>query len=150
MAEGQLPVTLAMVFRLMNDRVHTRMDEQGYPGLRPAYGYAFNFLSCNPTTTAVALAIHLGVTKQAAVQLVEELENQGFVTRRPHPDDGRAKIVELTERGRQCIREVELMWMEEEERWEQLVGKQALDEVRFSLWAYVRDSGRPVGLRPLW
>lgn len=46
-----------------------------------------------------ALADRLGVTRQAAGQLVSELESRGYVERVPDPTDGRAKLVRLTERG---------------------------------------------------
>ena len=42
----------------------------------------------------------LGVTKQAAGQLVDTLVVRGYVERRPDPDDRRRMTVSLTERGR--------------------------------------------------
>lgn len=46
-----------------------------------------------------ALAEQLGVTKQAASQTVSELEALGLLERVPDPDDGRAKLVTLTDAG---------------------------------------------------
>lgn len=39
-----------------------------------------------------------------ATVLVQELEAQGLVRRRPHPTDGRAKIVEATRQGKALAR----------------------------------------------
>jgi DNA-binding MarR family transcriptional regulator len=46
--------------------------------------------------TSTELASTLGVTKQAAGQIVDELERKGYVQRQPHPDGGRRKLVVLT------------------------------------------------------
>lgn len=49
------------------------------------------------------LARRMGVSKQAAGQLVDELERRGIVERRPDPDDGRAKRVSFTDLGRDAL-----------------------------------------------
>jgi DNA-binding MarR family transcriptional regulator len=36
-------------------------------------------------------------------QLVDELEAQGYLRRRPDPTDRRAKLIELTHLGQQCV-----------------------------------------------
>jgi DNA-binding MarR family transcriptional regulator len=36
-------------------------------------------------------------------ELVDELEELGYVERRPDPTDRRAKLIVLTDRGRACI-----------------------------------------------
>jgi DNA-binding MarR family transcriptional regulator len=40
-----------------------------------------------------------------ATTLVADLEAQGLVSRRPHPTDGRAKVVEATAKGKQLARQ---------------------------------------------
>lgn len=49
------------------------------------------------------LADRLGVTKQAAQVLVDDLVQGGFLERVPDPDDGRAKLIRWSERGRQGL-----------------------------------------------
>ena len=39
-----------------------------------------------------------------ATTIVSEIESQGLVRRRPHPTDGRAKLVEPTRKGRELAR----------------------------------------------
>jgi DNA-binding MarR family transcriptional regulator len=46
------------------------------------------------------LATMLGIDPPNASALVTDLEAQGLVRRRPHPTDGRAKLVEPTRKGR--------------------------------------------------
>ena len=46
------------------------------------------------------LAAALGIDRPNATVLVDDLEAQGLVRRRPHPTDRRAKIVEATRKGK--------------------------------------------------
>ncbi|WP_042402583.1 MarR family winged helix-turn-helix transcriptional regulator [Streptacidiphilus carbonis] len=76
---------------------------RGFGDIRPAHGYAFARLAPDGATIG-ELAEHLGFTKQAASQLVDELVRKGYVERRPHPRDARARLVVLTDRGWACTR----------------------------------------------
>jgi DNA-binding MarR family transcriptional regulator len=49
------------------------------------------------------LARGANITPQAMGELVDELEELGYVERRPDPTDRRAKLIVLTERGKACI-----------------------------------------------
>jgi len=49
------------------------------------------------------LAKGANMTPQAMGELVDELEGLGYVVRRPDPTDRRAKLITLTESGRQCL-----------------------------------------------
>lgn len=55
-------------------------------------------------TRLTELARRMDVTKQAAGQLVDELETLGVVTRSPDPSDRRAKLVMFTELGHETIK----------------------------------------------
>jgi DNA-binding MarR family transcriptional regulator len=50
------------------------------------------------------LAAALGIDRPNATVLVDDLETQGLVRRRPHPTDRRAKIVEATRKGKNVAR----------------------------------------------
>ncbi|MCK2217399.1 MarR family transcriptional regulator [Actinomadura sp. ATCC 31491] len=45
----------------------------------------------------------LGVDRSTMVGLVDGLERKRLVARRPHPDDRRKNVVELTEHGRETL-----------------------------------------------
>ena len=45
------------------------------------------------------IARRLGVSRQAVQQMIDALEADGVVLRSPDPDDGRGKIVRLTDKG---------------------------------------------------
>ncbi len=57
--------------------------------------------------TMSELAESLGVDRPNVTVLVDELEAQGLVRRRPHPTDRRAKLVEATRKGQALARRAE-------------------------------------------
>ncbi|MDX6479572.1 MAG: hypothetical protein QOG85_82 [Gaiellaceae bacterium] len=46
------------------------------------------------------IARNARLSKQATNDMLRELERLGYLARHPDPDDGRARIIRLTERGR--------------------------------------------------
>ncbi|WP_208106098.1 MarR family transcriptional regulator [Streptomyces sp. GC420] len=126
-------------------RIHEGVVARGFEGLRPAHGFAFARLA-PAGATAGELAEHLGTTKQAASQLVDELVRKGFVERRPHPDDARARLVVLTERGWECTRAAEAAAAEAVRPWVEVLGEAGVRRLREDLLRIA--SGGPV--RPTW
>jgi DNA-binding MarR family transcriptional regulator len=55
-------------------------------------------------------------------ELVDGLEQLGYLERRPDPSDGRAKLICLTERGWQAIREGRRLIAEIEVAWADALG----------------------------
>lgn len=127
------------------DGVQNGLATREFADLRPAHGFAFVRLS-GTGATVTQLAEHLGVTKQAAGQLVDELVAKGYVVRQPHPTDARARLVVLTERGQRCTVAATEAAAETVARWRAVLG-----EERFS--ALCEDLARiapPGPLRPTW
>ncbi|MFF5704638.1 MarR family winged helix-turn-helix transcriptional regulator [Streptomyces sp. NPDC012794] len=91
----ELTFLLGIGFQLMLGEFTRRLADAGYADLRPLHGMAFQALK-GPGATASELAERLGVTKQAAGQIVDDLEKRGYVRREPHPGGGRRKLVVLT------------------------------------------------------
>ncbi|MBG0827055.1 winged helix-turn-helix transcriptional regulator [Planomonospora sp. ID67723] len=148
---GEIPLLLAMTCRAMTDAFHDRLAAEGREPLRPAHGYTFRLLVDHDDVTAVELAEHLGVTKQAASKIVSELEGWGYVERRPHATDGRARVLALTDRGHAYVRHADEMWADIEDRWGEAIGSERLDRIYEDLRTYVDEvaGGRAV-LRPIW
>ncbi|MFZ3566069.1 MarR family winged helix-turn-helix transcriptional regulator [Streptomyces sp. BH097] len=76
----------------------SRVDAAGYSDLRPVHGLVFQMLKGSGATSS-ELAEGLGVTKQAAGQIIDDLEKRGYVERPPHPAGGRRKLVVLTDKA---------------------------------------------------
>ncbi|MBE1462369.1 MarR family winged helix-turn-helix transcriptional regulator [Kibdelosporangium phytohabitans] len=98
LARTELTFLLGMGFQLVLREFVTRMDAAGYQDLRPIHGAVFQALR-RSGMTGTELADRLGVTKQAASQIVDELEDKQYVTRTPHPDGGRRKLIVLTDKA---------------------------------------------------
>src|SRR3954468_18464937 len=101
-----LTALLGMAFRALVDAMHVRLAAAGYGDIRPAHGFAFKRLRPDGAS-GNEVAEYLGISKQAASQMVDYLVEHGYVTRERDPRDGRGRLIVLTERGWGCIRAVE-------------------------------------------
>jgi len=91
--------------RLFNEMALARVRERlGGPKVRASHTGLFPFVDLEGTRLT-ELAARMGVSKQAAGQLVEELEQMGVLERVPDPVDGRAKLVRFSARGRRGLLE---------------------------------------------
>jgi len=66
------------------------------------------------------------ITPAAASQLVDKLVQNGFIVREEDPSDRRAKLLNLTEKGRELI----LKGIEERYRWVDQLAKKLTDDER--------------------
>jgi DNA-binding MarR family transcriptional regulator len=107
------------------DGIQAAVAARGYGDVRPTHGFAFARLAPNGATVS-ELAAHLGMTKQAASQLVEELVTKGYVERRPHPDDARARLVVLSRRGWACTRAADQAAAETVRPWAKVLGERRM------------------------
>src|SRR5512147_3181994 len=129
----------------LTQRIHDGVVARGFTDLRPAHGFAFARLAPGGATVT-ELAAHLGVTKQAASQLVDEVVRKGYAERRPHPQDARARLIVLTARGWACTRAAEEAAAEVVGGWVELLGEGEVSMLREGL---VRIA--PYGpVRPAW
>jgi DNA-binding MarR family transcriptional regulator len=60
-------------------------------------------------------------------ELVDELQDLGYLERRPDPDDGRAKLIFPTKRGRALLNEAGRAVAELEARWRAALGPGEFD-----------------------
>jgi len=104
----------------------------GLDGIGPAQAVALIPLAAGGLH-ASDLADQLTVSRQAVAQGVAALERHGYVTRVPDPADARARIIELTPRGRQALRVMRSNALDLEKRWEQVLGERRLGELRETL-----------------
>lgn len=140
-----LPFLLLRAATRLVDGIQVGMAERGFGDVRPSHGFAFTLIAGGGATT-VDLAHHLGVSKQAASQMVAELESRGYVRRVAHPEDGRAKLVVLTERGAQCTRAATAASHDALRPWLQELGSDVADQLTSALQAYAGNGP----IRPLW
>ncbi|MGW3509218.1 MarR family winged helix-turn-helix transcriptional regulator [Streptomyces sp. NPDC000994] len=140
-----LSAALLAVAGELTQRIHDGVVARGFEGLRPAHGFAFARLAPDGATVT-ELAAHLGVTKQAASQLVDEIVRKGYAERLPHPEDARARLIVLTERGRACTRAAEESAADAVRAWGEVIGE---GEVR-ALWEQLARLAPQGPIRPTW
>ncbi|MFF2025905.1 MarR family winged helix-turn-helix transcriptional regulator [Streptomyces sp. NPDC058171] len=147
----ELTFLLGMAFQLVLSEFVSRLDAAGYDDLRPVHGLVFQALRGSGATSS-ELGEHLGVTKQAAGQIVDDLEERGYVARQPHPAGGRRKLVVLTPKALDHLVVAGRILHELEAQLADRLRDAGLQLPRTELAAVVRalagDSIPP--LRPVW
>ncbi|MFB9991390.1 MarR family winged helix-turn-helix transcriptional regulator [Deinococcus oregonensis] len=93
---------LVRATRAFNVLALQKLQAQGHTALSLAHTNLLPHLDTGGTRI-VTLAERAGMTKQAAGQLVAELEQHGYVERSPDPTDGRALRVQFTAAGWQYL-----------------------------------------------
>jgi DNA-binding MarR family transcriptional regulator len=115
---GQLLVRLLRQFR--RDLAAPRI-EHGYGDIRDPHLQIFgNIRTGGVRLTELASRAQLSLA--ATSELVNDLVALGYLTRRADPADGRAKLIELTDRGRALLADAGDRVADIEARWSQVVG----------------------------
>ena len=84
--------------RRVNEEAVARIEAKANVGLRAAHTQVLPYLR-EDGVRLTELAEKLGISKQAAGELVADLEKMGVVRRAPDPLDGRAKLILVTKKG---------------------------------------------------
>ena len=74
-------------------------------------------LDDSPVRTQAALAEAIGADKTRIIPILDELQDQGYIERRPDPDDRRARLLAITDAGREVKNAVQADIQHGEERW---------------------------------
>src|SRR3954466_15346849 len=74
--------------RPVAERLNAAVAAAGIDDMRSPYGFVIRALAREPLGLT-ELAEYLGVTKQAAIKVVDEMEARGLLVREPHPADRR-------------------------------------------------------------
>jgi DNA-binding MarR family transcriptional regulator len=126
-------VLLREAFVTLNDRVIRRLAERGHQAVRPAHGAVFQYIDDDTGTSVARLAERAQMTKQAMAELVAHLERHGYVIRRPDPNDGRAKLVIPTVKGREVFAIAQELVPEIEAEIDRLLGTRRAAALRADL-----------------
>lgn len=132
---------LRIPFQAAVSRIHEELTAAGYDDLSPAQLSVFQHM--RPEGVRLTeLAESAQITKQSMGYLVTYLEEHGYLERVPDPEDGRAKIVRLTERGRDVEAVARKILANLEAEWAQHLGQARMDELRcllIDLVAYINE-----------
>jgi DNA-binding MarR family transcriptional regulator len=130
--EPTVPALVQLVAASGVPRLRAAFAAAGLDGIRPAQSVALVPLAAGGLH-ASDLADRLRVSRQAVAQAVAALERHGYVTRVPDPADARARLIELTPRGRQALRVMRSNALDSEKRWQDALGQRRFGELRKTL-----------------
>ncbi len=113
--ELNLGLLLFIPYRFLESAVLAALREHGH---ELPLNQARVFQRIDPRGSRLAdLARAAQLSKQTVGSIVDQLEAAGYVSREPDPTDGRARLVTITDKGREIIalsipvvREVESAW----------------------------------------
>lgn len=123
---GQLLVNLLRLFRA--ELAARGETASGVQGIRPAHLQVFGAIKADGTRLT-DLASSAGMSLSAMAELVDDLEDLGYLERRRDPLDGRAKLVCLTDSGWEAIRTGRSVIRTIETEWGKRVGPERFDDL---------------------
>ena len=114
---------IGALLRVPAQAIHRRIIDElnaaGFTDLRLPHMPVFLFPGPDGARPTV-LAERAGMSRQAMNQLLKSLEGLGYLVRRDAPDEGRARVVRLTDRGytayakiHDILRDIEREWIAE-------------------------------------
>jgi DNA-binding MarR family transcriptional regulator len=125
LAVGQLLVRLLREFRR---ELSAPAAAAGYGDIRDPHLQIFGAIGMGGVRlTDIAARAQLSLA--ATSELVNDLQELGYLERHPDPSDGRAKLICLTERGRALMAHAGDRVATIEEQWAAIVGRQSFTEM---------------------
>ena len=131
--QPNLGVLLFIPLRFMEQAV---LDELKAHGHDMPLNQARVFARIGPQgSRLVDLARAAQVSKQTIGTIVDQLQQAGYVERRPDPIDGRSRLVVITDRGQQLLELTAPVVQRIEAAWEAHLGKHRARQLREALMA---------------
>jgi len=146
--QDNFPRHVAAITRQLESRIMENLVEtHQHRGLRLSFE-PYISLTADGGRRLSSIADNLGITRQAANTVVNELESLGYVRRTPEPKDGRAKQVTLTAAGEKLRTDGLAVAAKLEEEYEACLGAPQFEECRQALIAIVSQlPGIPAGVQ---
>ena len=110
-------------------RIIKELNEAGFDELRVPHMAVLQFPGPDGVRPGV-LAERAGMSKQAMNQLLRSLEALGYVARSDAPDEGRARVVSLTKRGRAAYAKIHEILRDIEREWSAELGPKRFSQLK--------------------
>lgn len=124
--------------RLLNERAIERVKLRTGQPVKVAHTSVLPHIDLEGTRLT-EIARRLGVSKQAAGQVVDELEELGVLERIADPQDARAKLVRFTKKGQEGLLEGLQVLAEIEAEMRDVIGEAKMKTLHESLAAVIAD-----------
>jgi DNA-binding MarR family transcriptional regulator len=110
--------SLSEVFWSVSRRLRQATQEALAPwDISPSHARALRVLAHHEALRLSELAEHLHIAPRSTTEVVDALQTQGLVARRPDPDDRRATLVELSRHGHDVLAAIRAARGSEAERF---------------------------------
>ena len=96
---GAIIAMVAAIREQANTLILSSLSERGITDILPAHGAVLNALFKQSPMQMNELAEHIGRKKNTVTGLITTLEDRGYCRRESDPQDARAHLVFLTEKG---------------------------------------------------
>jgi DNA-binding MarR family transcriptional regulator len=110
-------------------RIITELNAAGFEELRLPHMAVLQFPGPDGLRPGL-LAERAGMSKQAMNQLLKSLEGLGYLVRSDAPDEGRARIVRFTRRGRAAYSKIHDILRDIEREWSAVLGPKRFTELK--------------------
>jgi DNA-binding MarR family transcriptional regulator len=97
---AMLGILLRTPWQAIRARIHTELVAAGFRDVRPRDLAVLQWPGPDGMR-AIDIAANASMSKQAVKPLIDHLEERGYLTRVPDPDDHRAQRIHTTPRGQQ-------------------------------------------------
>jgi DNA-binding MarR family transcriptional regulator len=131
---ARIPLTglLDVALEAMLAEFRVELEGSEFGDIRPTHGCVFRFVK-GEGMRLTRLAELASITKQSAGEIVDDLVERGYAKRVPDPADRRAKLICLTERGKEAQAHGFGLFAEVEERWMERYGRDKIAQLRETL-----------------
>jgi len=120
---------LRMPWEVVQRHMLQRLHERGFDDFEPAHLAVFRYPAPHDVRPS-ELADRLGMSKQALGYLLGQLEQLGYLARRPDPNDRRGKRIVVTPRGARAVNVIRDAVAEVEAEWARELGAERFAELR--------------------
>ena len=110
-------------------RIVTELNAAGFVELRVPHMAVLQFPGPDGVRPGL-LAERAGMSKQAMNQLLRSLEGFGYLVRSDAPDEGRARMVRFTRRGRAAYAKIHDVLRDIEREWSTVLGPKNFAELK--------------------
>lgn len=115
--------------QVIHRRIIAELNAAGFGDLRVPHMPVLQFPGPDGVRPGL-LAERAGMSKQAMNQLLRSLEALGYLARSDAPDEGRARIVRLTKRGRAAWAKIHDILRDIEREWSTELGAKRFTELK--------------------
>jgi DNA-binding MarR family transcriptional regulator len=138
--EPDLAILLVAANRCLDDRLVAAVRETGARDMRPAFGFVIRAVAAEEPTVG-RLAEMLGVSRQAASKVADDMVGRGYLLRGPDPDDRRRTRLRLGAKGRRVRARAAAESDAIEAELRDTAGAGAVRGLRAALMAFVEREG---------